>query len=457
METLRQSSLSLPTLREPETTADPSTTASFFCTTIREASAPSSTAGCTEQATNPLNGPFFGGVPTSTDDGLVTFIFLLLFALGAVLHLVRLIGNNQRRHKFLLSIPLVAFCLFRTFYCIFRFAWAFLRPPFFNQAVVALAMAMEAYGSVILIPNLFISQRIICAMHPVVGWHKLFQTATWCLAMSIAPVSIIASVSSIIKIVAFRTTSAQMTKQVLEFADSWQLMVSLIPLVSIFIACAVPGQRPQNFGTGNLRLKTALLVFSSITLVIAPAVRLAVVANPQAALDGSPISGKPVFYTTALFLESLTVFSYLIFRFDNLYWIPDGSKGPGDYSQAPKDSNRSSETEWTREQIKLEVSKLGIQHEFLNSGEKNPQSPLYTLLFPSSEDENGFSENHAVGGSASAGPSTPSTFQRWTPPPQDVEKSIQRLSIDQKMITEWSHRRTSSWDSVDEAKMFAFI
>ncbi|RDA84280.1 hypothetical protein CP532_3335 [Ophiocordyceps camponoti-leonardi (nom. inval.)] len=432
-------------------------------TSLPDNVAPVANTTAVAAAVDPIDGPFYGGVPNSTEDGLVTFIFLLLFALGAFLHLVRLIQNKKRRHRFFLSLPIIVFCISRTIYCIFRFAWAFLKPPF-PRGVVAMSVILERdWFAVLLIPNLFIVRRIIRAMHPDFGWNKLFTMAGNFLVVSIAPIETISFIAFFVGIFAFGRTSVSGIKQALEFTASWNLMLAYLPLVCVFAACAVPGPTIENFGTGAFRLKTALLVFNSVNLAIGQTLRLALVDNPEAALQGSAVAGKPVFYTMTFFLEALTVFSYLIFRFDNLYWVPDGSRGPGDYSRDSGDGNGSSESpnpEWTREQIKAEISKLGIRYEFLESNDQDSLSPLYALLRPSEpEDESPEGgeeeEMEAKAGWASATLSTSSTLKGRQPPPHYIERSVERLSIDQKKAThQWSHRRTSSWDSVDEAKMF---
>ncbi|RCI16637.1 hypothetical protein L249_2571 [Ophiocordyceps polyrhachis-furcata BCC 54312] len=402
-------------------------------------------------AVDPIDGPFYGGVPNSTEDGLVTFIFLLLFALGAFLHLVRLIQNNKRRHRFLLSMPIIVFCISRTVYCIFRFAWAFLKPPF-PRGVVAMSVILERdWFAVLLIPNLIIVRRIIRAMHPDFGWNKLFTMAGNALVVSIAPVELMSFIAFFVGIFAFGRASVPGIKQALELAASWNLMLAYLPLVAVFAACAVPGPAIENFGSGSFRFKTALLVFNSITLAVGQTMRLALVDNPEAALEGSAIAGKAVFYTTAFFLECLTVFSYLIFRFDNLYWVPDGSHGPGDYSRGSGDGN----TEWTREQIKAEINKLGIRYELLESHDQDSLSPLYALIYPSEvADEGGEEEEEMEARWPSATLSTSSTLKGRQPPPSYVERSVERLTVDPTQATRWPHRRTSSWDSVDEAKMF---
>ncbi|RDA95428.1 hypothetical protein CP533_5365, partial [Ophiocordyceps camponoti-saundersi (nom. inval.)] len=421
------------------------------------AALPNATAAA---AVDPIDGPFFGGVPNAIDDGLVTFIFLLLFALGAFLHLVRFIQNNKRRHKFLLSIPIVVFCISRTVYCIFRFAWAFLKPPY-PRGVVAMSVILERdWFAVLLIPNIFIARRIVRAMHPDLGWNKLFTLASNALVVSLAPIEIISFVAFFVGIFAFGRASAPGIKQALELTGSWNLMIALLPLVLVFASCAVPGPTIENFGTGPFRQKTALLVFSSLTLAVGQTMRLSVVNNPEAALQGSAVAGKPLFYTTAFFFECLTVFSYVIFRFDNLYWVPDGSRGPGDYSRDSGDANGSNK-EWTREQIKAEVAKLGIRYQFMESNEENSLSPLYALLNPSELDDgpSGGEEEEIEGEEVkadweSATLSTSSTWKGRQPPPIYAERTVERLSTNKAEVTQWAHRRTSSWDSVDEAKMF---
>lgn len=74
---------------------------------------------------DPINGPFLGGVPEPLPDVPITAVFLVLFALGAYVHISIYRANAKRGHKFLLSDLIFDFCLVRIATCILRIIWAF--------------------------------------------------------------------------------------------------------------------------------------------------------------------------------------------------------------------------------------------------------------------------------------------------------------------------------------------
>ncbi|PFH57952.1 hypothetical protein XA68_14346 [Ophiocordyceps unilateralis] len=396
--------------------------------------------GNAQQPHDPVDGPFFGGVPTASEDGAVTFLFLLVFALAAFLNIRIFQKNRKRHHKFLLSMPFIVFCLTRVLLCFFRFTWSFLKPPF-PRAIVFLNSLFDAAGLPLVFPaNLIFAQRIIRAMHPIFGWHPILNIVTLSLAASVLILLIISTIAIFILFFAAPSTinqSAILT--MLNFFGAWKLMLCLVPPIWIFIACAMPGPPPQNFGTGHLRLKTTLVVFSTVTLAVGQAVRLAASDNPKAAFTGSPLFGKPMFYTIGFFLETLTIFGYIIFRFDNLFYVPDGARGPGDYAlNHTKDADEPSDAAWTRARIEQAIGQLGFHYEFLIRREQDDTSPLYALLYPSSKES-----------FKSSSPAAPSAVQ---PPPKNIERSVERLSGKPKSMNEWARGSASSWDSVDEAK-----
>lgn len=73
---------------------------------------------------DPAAAQFFGGVPTKTVDIPITAIFLVLFAIGAFLHISIYRRNAKRGHKFLLSDLMFDFCMIRVVTCIFRITWS---------------------------------------------------------------------------------------------------------------------------------------------------------------------------------------------------------------------------------------------------------------------------------------------------------------------------------------------
>lgn len=65
-----------------------------------------------------------GSAPEPGIDVFVTLIFLFLFALASLTHIIIARANTKRGHKFLLSELLFDFCTLRVVTCIMRIIWA---------------------------------------------------------------------------------------------------------------------------------------------------------------------------------------------------------------------------------------------------------------------------------------------------------------------------------------------
>ncbi|KAF4583269.1 DUF3112 domain protein [Ophiocordyceps camponoti-floridani] len=376
-----------------------------------------------------INGPFFGLVPTPVEDGLPALVFLLIFAAGYFLHARQLSRNRKRRHKFLLTVPFIAFCQTRIFTCLFRFIWAFLKAPF-PRGVVFMTLFFDNAGLPFVYGvNIVLAHRIVRVIQPAIGWHPVFNITVPVLLVTI-PIILIASVIGLL--VLFFADQNKINQEfifdMLEAFAVWKVLLAIMPIIWIFVACALPGPPPRNFGTGNLRFKTSLVVFSSVTLAIGQAVRLAATANPLLAFTGSAVFGKPMFYLIGFLLETFTVFSYVIFRFDNLFYVPDGARGPRDYERGMESAG------WTTSRIKSAMAELGFKHEFLRPPEYSDRAPIYALIYPSSEE-----------GLEPSSSTAPASAGGRKPPPQYIERSVERQTRNQSAF---------SWDSTADAKTF---
>ena len=185
--------------------------------------------------------------------------------------------------------------------------------------------------------NLVLAQRVVRAMHPSFGWGLGFTIFSQFLIFSIPAVIAMNAVSVSVNFFSVDLVQREVTEELLMFGSSWNLMLAAMPLVWVFFATAIPGPRVENFGVGEFRSKTSLLVFGAITMSVGAGVRLAISLNGPNST--SPLSGKIVFYMTGFLLEIMTVAAYAYFRLDLSFHIPNGSIGPGAYSKGPDDVN----------------------------------------------------------------------------------------------------------------------
>ncbi|QPG95229.1 hypothetical protein C2857_007873 [Epichloe festucae Fl1] len=339
---------------------------------------------------DPLNAAFLGGAPSSTVDVPITAIFLVLFGLGAFVHITIYRANAKRGHKFLLSDLVFDFCMVRVVTCIFRIVLAFAS----TRGVVLAANIFQNGGAVVLFAvNLFFGQRLVRAMHPSVGWHPVFSYFSLSLIFSVPVVTVLNIV--VISVSFFSAGQADRlhtAEKLLKLGSSWNMMLVTMPLVWMFLASAVPGQPPEKFGTGQFRAKATLLVFSAVTLAAGAAVRLAALSNPESPAAMSTLFSKPVFYITQFLLEFATVAAYAAFRVDSLFHVPNGASGPGQYCAKKLDGEKGggggardgTRSGLTHREIERELEKLGIRYEILSErGANTERGPLLALLHQS--------------------------------------------------------------------------
>lgn len=219
--------------------------------------------------------------------------------------------------------------------------------------------------------NSFLVQRIVRALHPRFGWHPVFQTLTLFFAFS-APVTIITNITS--ATVGYLKTEHQNVVltaiEVLKSTSCWTLILAAYPLVAITLAGNTPGPRPEPFGTGSLRAKTALVLATAAPLTAGAAVRLAVGyvhvrPGSENAPGANPLFGRPVFYTTQFAVEVLVLALYAAARIDLRFHVPDGAAGPGDYAAGVIRPGRVGTK--TVEEIQADIEAIGVPYQILGS------------------------------------------------------------------------------------------
>lgn len=231
-------------------------------------------------------------------------------------------------------------------------------------------------------------------MHPKIGWSMPFSIITRLMAISV-PVLIILQIISII-LLFFSTNDASRFnafETILKFGASYLLILSSFPFWTIFLACSIPGPKPEKFGEGHLRVKTSLVMLAAAMLTTGAIVRTYAFFNPRAPDNDDVLYSKPVFYTTQFTLEIMVVAAYAIFRFDLLFHIPNGSSKAGDYSK-----NMFGDTEKdqliTRESIETRIAAWGVPHQILaasyskSTAQSRPDEPVYAVFFPETESLN---------------------------------------------------------------------
>ncbi|KAG6360402.1 hypothetical protein INS49_011461 [Diaporthe citri] len=321
---------------------------------------------------DPAAGDLLGGNPPNKSVDLpVTVFFLLLFLLGAFTHISIYRANAKRGHKFLLSDLMFDFCMIRS--------------------VTSAQIFFNGGAAVIFVVNIFFAQRIVRSMHPGVGWSVPFSLGTVILAISVPPVIILQITSiSVFFLSTDNPDRADAAVALLKTGSSWNIWLVSFPFLVTFLACSIPGPKPEKFGSGNLRVKTSLAMLGAALLATGATVRTYATFNPRPPNSGDVLYSKPVFYITQFSFEIIVVALYAFARIDLLFHVPNGSSQPGDYS-----ANRAADTEkavvLSRGLIRDKIEETGLHHQILkplytSSFMQTGAEPVFAVFYPSATD-----------------------------------------------------------------------
>ncbi|RDW64619.1 hypothetical protein BP6252_10270 [Coleophoma cylindrospora] len=269
-----------------------------------------------------------GGVPTMQVDVPITAICLIFFVFGAITHLRLHRLNSKRGHKFHLSDMVFDFCMVRNITCVMRLAWA-TQPT--NNSIIVAALIFENAGVVVLFAvNAVLAQRVLRALHPNFGWRPIVGVFFTGILISV-PVIIIWNIVNLT--LSYFAIGPETTHDFLLFGSAYTTFLSLLPIFIIIGGLSAPSAvLIEDFGTGSFIAKVLILLLASSLLVAGTLTRLigALVLYPFDA--PGKVDSKVLFYITGFLLEIIVVYLYAILRIDLRFHIPDGSRGPGDYS-----------------------------------------------------------------------------------------------------------------------------
>ncbi|KAL2130047.1 hypothetical protein VTI74DRAFT_6958 [Chaetomium olivicolor] len=282
-----------------------------------------------------------GGVPTRDPDIPASAALLALFAVSALAHLFLFRYNKRHGHKFIFSVLLFGFSLSRIAALALRIQWA----KDTSNADIALAATVLTSAGVLLlfIVNLILAMRIIRALHPAFGWAKPVRLGFKALVATVVCVLVMVVVCSVHTLFTLDAQVRLRERQVLLFAGVYMTVIAFLPTVGIVLAKVLPRSGPypaENFGKkGGMGPKMAMVTFTSLILTLGAGFRTGVNFEGKPVNDPQWYHSRAAFYCFNFAIELLVVFTYLIFRFDQRFWVPDGSSGPGDYSRGSLEGN----------------------------------------------------------------------------------------------------------------------
>lgn len=283
-----------------------------------------------------------GGVPTKDLDDTITVVFLMLFTLGAMSHMVILQLNQRLGRKFLMSGLIFGFCMARITACTMRIVWA--SYPTDVSVAIAANIFVQAGVIILFIINLVFAQRVIRASYPHWAWKKWFSIIFKVYYATIIIALIALIIATVQSSYTLSINTHRIDRDIQLFGGTYFTVSAFMPLPILLIKLFVaPKARVEKFGEGRFRTKIWILVFASGILTIGAIFRTATnYLTPRPRLNPAWYHSKACFYTFNFTIEIIVVAFYAAVRVDKRFFIPNGSSGPGDYLRSrvtEKDAN----------------------------------------------------------------------------------------------------------------------
>ncbi|WQF80351.1 hypothetical protein CDEST_05365 [Colletotrichum destructivum] len=271
-----------------------------------------------------------GLIPTVRVDVPLCIVLIVFFFAGAAVNLAIFVRNKARGHKFLFSSVLVGFCLTRIIALSLRIAWA--TQPWNIRLNIAASIFAAAGVVFLFILNLFLTHRLVCGLHPNIGWlPAVGYFFLFCYFLIL--VCLISAITALT--VSFYTLVPKQLhdcRLVQLFTSTTLALLAFLPIPILLCAAFYPGlRRPEPFGYGSLTTKLIIVLATATLLTIGAAYRCAVNYAVRPVWAPGWWHHKACYYIFNYDLEIVVIFVYALMRFDLRFHIPDGARKPGDY------------------------------------------------------------------------------------------------------------------------------
>ncbi|KAL2017935.1 hypothetical protein VTK56DRAFT_1527 [Thermocarpiscus australiensis] len=298
-----------------------------------------------QQAAPPTGPPYLpqtaqiGGIPTPIPDIPVSAVLLALFVLAAAAHMALFQANRRRGHNFAFSAVLFGFCAARVVALALRIAWA--AHP--GDADLSLAAAVFTSAGVLLlfVVNLVLVVRVLRAWHPAFGWSAPVRGGFRALVASVAAVLVMVVTCSVHSLFTLDAAARQREREVQLFSGVYLTVMAFLPVVVVLAAGVVPRKEVQEFGTGKMRTKAGLLLFTSVLLTLGAGFRAGANFAPRPAASPAWYHSRAAYYCFNYVIELLVLYTYAISRFDLRFYVPDGSSARRTYSAVHREEQAS--------------------------------------------------------------------------------------------------------------------
>ncbi|PLB49442.1 hypothetical protein P170DRAFT_437015 [Aspergillus steynii IBT 23096] len=282
-----------------------------------------------------------GELPSITPDIPVSAVFIAIFIAFAATNMTILQVNLRRNHKFVLSGAMFGFSMARITTLVLRIVWAS------RQHNVRLAIAAGIFVNagilVIYIVNFILSQRILRAKQPHVGWNPIYRVLCKVLYFGIFAALVMVIAAMVVSVYTLNPHTKTICRDIQLAALTYFLVFSCLPFLHVAVTFWLPrSQDEETFGEGSMGAKTIIVLLSTGLCVFNAGFKAGVNWSPL-----RPITSPGWFDSKASFYVFIFVFEVLILclltfsRIDKRFFVPNGCKGPGDYTQLREKSSKA--------------------------------------------------------------------------------------------------------------------
>jgi hypothetical protein len=271
-------------------------------------------------------------------------VLVLLYITGFVLHVLIFRHNQHAQRPFRLSLLLIYLCFMRVVTLSLRMAWA--THPTSGQGLVIAAQVFVTAGVLLLfVLDLILAHRLLCALHPRVGWHPAAR-GLFAAGYVLVGASLVAVVSCFVQSL---YTGDAYTRQVdhgmILYGGTFFLVVAFfpVPFVGISYGAFVVGEgRGSDRGgaphvdkaprevlpqhprmEGSVARGSAILVVGALLLTLGAGFRTGVAYAPaRPASDPAWYDSKASFYMFDFVTELGVIYLYAVSRVDGTFYIP---------------------------------------------------------------------------------------------------------------------------------------
>lgn len=288
----------------------------------------------------PIQGPPYppttagvGGVPTIGLDIPISASFIFLYICFAVTNMTLFQRNRRRGRKFVPSALLFGFCMARIATLVLRIAWANRKTNI--RLAIAAQVFVNAGVLLIYIINFLLAQRILRAKQPQVGWNPVLRIVSRGLYVSIVGALVMVITSLVLTLYTLNPHTRSRCRDVQLAAITFLVTFTTLPLVQLLLAYLLPRSRnEERFGEGSMTSKVIIVTTSTCLCMFIAGFKAGTAwSPPRPATNPAWFDSKASFYVFSFVLEILALTILTISRIDKRFIVPNGCKGPGDYTR----------------------------------------------------------------------------------------------------------------------------